>query len=681
MGNEVPVMKPVDVLLCTALPEEAFLWNRWLLDNGVNKSSHLDGTVEVYGFPQAPALHVALTCFERVTNVGISGALSNALRAKAPRCVVMTGIAAGYYRPEGTPPTRYLNIGDVGFSEQVIYTSYLRVEDVTQNKRSFLTRLRSLFSFPNHESDTVSLKVNLRGSNIISASGKLVTIAKQLQVEFGSSWSSMGNTLFNTYKSAWENEYVKDQQPYGNPKAKPVRIASGESLIRSHSFQDQIVSHSLKEMHDVPVRMFEMEAFGLSTICQAAHMPFIVVKGISDYGGTDKGDLNHLAAISASTAFAISLILHPSFPSAIARPDLRLEHPSCLDPRVPICLYGEPALRLTKDRPCITFGFTGRDLEPHEAHVSRVYEGVEPREYSKALSTCFQELLHDKQLKTQEKATLFFPYSPKTLIDYIRENACSRKTAGLACSVSQALAEVQDKNARRDTSRRWVSWDDPLFPWEAIGEKERIITNLVELGLGARAEFPHFGTLLSRCNDLTHMGFSRLASKVARVIVCDFEIERIWLNPTYVIYPAFLGFSVPSYFSDTLARDRLFVEADVNFIETDFAAPVLLNGAKETGRVQALRFTSDTNTLIISAQPCNACGRQSGPNKVLQAIRNWREKAKPSTEMHDAFPRFPLVALAQKHLPADSMLLKELNGLQKINPDFYLSPPEPRCPS
>ncbi|HEX3477469.1 MAG TPA: hypothetical protein VHT91_20750 [Kofleriaceae bacterium] len=86
--------------------------------------------------------------------------------------------------------------------------------------------------------------------------------------------------------------------------SKPVFVraetfASGEKLIRHpHAFQE------LRKIHD-KIKVVEMEASGLIEACRRASLPWLVVRGISDFGDRFKDDRFHeYASLTAAVALA-----------------------------------------------------------------------------------------------------------------------------------------------------------------------------------------------------------------------------------------------------------------------------------------------------------------------------------------------------------------------------------------
>ena len=76
-------------------------------------------------------------------------------------------------------------------------------------------------------------------------------------------------------------------------------IATGEKLVRDPTFFAEV-----RAVHD-KVEVVEMEAFGFAEACQRAGVPWLVVRGISDFGDKFKDDRFHaFAATTAAVALA-----------------------------------------------------------------------------------------------------------------------------------------------------------------------------------------------------------------------------------------------------------------------------------------------------------------------------------------------------------------------------------------
>lgn len=54
----------------------------------------------------------------------------------------------------------------------------------------------------------------------------------------------------------------------------------------------------------------EMEAAGIATACNRASTPYLVIRGISDFGDGEKNDGAHLLAATAAAIVAIDFAEH-----------------------------------------------------------------------------------------------------------------------------------------------------------------------------------------------------------------------------------------------------------------------------------------------------------------------------------------------------------------------------------
>jgi nucleoside phosphorylase len=118
------------------------------------------------------------------------------------------------------------------------------------------------------------------------------------------------------------NEHQKefDRHVAAKVEARAGVIASGELLLRDSQFLRRL----RKNIHE-KIEVGEMEASGFVGACSRHQVPWLVVRGISDFGDNLKDDRFHLFSAAAATAVTVDFLrrgLHVSRPD-LARKDNR----------------------------------------------------------------------------------------------------------------------------------------------------------------------------------------------------------------------------------------------------------------------------------------------------------------------------------------------------------------------
>ena len=80
-------------------------------------------------------------------------------------------------------------------------------------------------------------------------------------------------------------------------------VGSGEKLIR-----DPERFRALRDLHG-KLEVAELEAEGVANACERAGIPFVVVRGISDFGDERKDDRFHELAAKAAAVVARDFIV------------------------------------------------------------------------------------------------------------------------------------------------------------------------------------------------------------------------------------------------------------------------------------------------------------------------------------------------------------------------------------
>ena len=613
-------------------------------------------------------LRMACGSLNTMGNVNAAMRLNDMIRDSNPKAVIMIGLACGYYRDKNT-----FKQGDVGYGGHVVYTSYSTLREA----RSVEQRAAE------GKQDPGFFEIEGRYSTPYQAEPYLITAAQHVSGQGSTMWRKEAQSFFKRYETKWEKDISVEQYPPQSKiprglKAHAVTIGSGESVIKSKRFQDMVVGYykALKHAEMQPVRMFEMEAYGVAGICKSLQIPFLVVKGISDHGESEnklahdspqKKDSNRLSAICSATSFALQVIKDQAFLQYIKSYPLNegYKENRCLHPGVPRCEY---KVSYTEDgrpvQPCADWGFRYHDIWGREAPVTRVFEGVSPTIYSRILAEYFTSLL--SYTDTDEKVTLFFHYSPADLLHYFRD-----------LHVETLGGEANDLESELD--KKWPTWRETNFNWGALGleEKRRIAKKLVVIGRRASIDLRHFGLMDIKCNELINkgVGFEDLKKRVCRVIVCNYnDPKQVIENPLYILYPALLGICVPSLIIKEERLRNSSVVDDVCFIQ----APFLSVPENKEEKIQILRFGIRSNTVILSGKECEESRKHNINHKLINDFTDQWE----NTELRKPIDRFPFVTLINKFValfetPTDEDGLWANSLLAfKEDHDFFKKPPE-----
>jgi len=201
---------------------------------------------------------VVVTCIGHAGNYDCTAATSDVISEYEPKVVLLMGIAAGL--------RDRIKIGEVVLSERVVAYETAAIDIDEEGKERMVSRPDMPRIEYTIEQDVARYEASL-GLN-------------RVERKFQS------KTLGGTYPAPSEGK----EEEYQNHVAteaniRTTTIASGEKLLRNPSVLYRLRWH----MHG-RIEVGEMEAAGLQTACRHHQLPWLVIRGISDFGDKLKDD-------------------------------------------------------------------------------------------------------------------------------------------------------------------------------------------------------------------------------------------------------------------------------------------------------------------------------------------------------------------------------------------------------
>lgn len=274
--GEVDMTSPaiIDVAVITVVTELELLAASRLFKFDFDQPHEVDAWGP-YWFLKIPARHyprpldVLVTCIGRDSNYRSGSFTSRLLATRRPRFLILCGIAAGL---EGK-----VGLGDVVISEQVV--GY----DIG---RSTPEGLEPRFDWKQPPAPVLN---ELRRLNVV----------------IRPSW-------YDHFRSAQALLSSAELPPAGrttDPDSHFGTIASGEKLLADGRLAE------LRKRYDEKIRAGEMEAIGLANAADPDKIPWVVVRGISDFGDPAtkehrEKDRYHATAANSSAAYVRALLEH-----------------------------------------------------------------------------------------------------------------------------------------------------------------------------------------------------------------------------------------------------------------------------------------------------------------------------------------------------------------------------------
>ncbi len=266
--------KKIDIGIITALPDIELPAVLKTFD--LDPKRHEDESIENhrYWFSSIQSLKTQKNLKIVITSIGTSGNIASASATKTlirnynPNLLVLVGIAAGLKNK--------VNLLDVVISENVVGYEYERLTPEGKEQRP-------KFEHPPHH-----ILQDIR------------FFEQQVDTVY---W----NNLFKTLQASLDSKQLPLESISSIPKALLGTVASGEKLLADGSLAD------IQKKYDEKIRAGEMEGIGFSIVSEQDRIPWIVIRGISDFGdpstkdGRLKDQYHFSAANSASSWLRIFL--------------------------------------------------------------------------------------------------------------------------------------------------------------------------------------------------------------------------------------------------------------------------------------------------------------------------------------------------------------------------------------
>lgn len=260
---------PADIIFVTALTVELDALRMTLGAKGRDPLRTRSGTHiwrTTINSQASGDLRVVLCCVGAAGNVASSSFVSELLLELHPRLVIMVGIAAGM------PGKRRL--GEVVIADEVVaYEPAALVED--KGRHHLQARPRTYY--PSH---MVHQDVLAYVSTPEEVAARVTQGLRNRNIEYP----------------------APNESAVAGPCVSLATVASGEKLIR-----DSVVWDELRRIHG-KIDVTDMEAVGIAQACQQHTVPFLVIRGISDFGDKEKNDRYHGIASAAASEFAVDFI-------------------------------------------------------------------------------------------------------------------------------------------------------------------------------------------------------------------------------------------------------------------------------------------------------------------------------------------------------------------------------------
>jgi nucleoside phosphorylase len=266
-----------DVAILTVIPAELRAALATFTIPEAQRKKDEFGTVYHYGqivsHRSRRSYSVVVGCIGATGNPSAAAAAAEFIQSHQPKAFFLLGIAAGIRGK--------VKIGEVVFSDRVI--AYEPAALVRHEERTVVE--------PRPEIDRIPHAMN---QDLVAYAPDLERIAKRAQAS--------GVRL---PESTPGQEDVFQQHVASKAAARVATIASGEKLLR-----DPAKLHAIRaELHG-RVEAGEMEAAGVVAACSRRGIPWLIVRGISDFGDEFKNDAFHDYAAGMAAAVLADFISH-----------------------------------------------------------------------------------------------------------------------------------------------------------------------------------------------------------------------------------------------------------------------------------------------------------------------------------------------------------------------------------
>lgn len=608
-----------DLLIFSARPEEI-----WFLEQHFKKDSndilsddlcpHIR-RVESYN----SKMNIGLVCINGMGNVLAALRAYEVIDRLLPKAVVMVGVAAAVSGNIGVKSP--LKLGDVGISSEINYYSLGK-------KKEFA---------PFHEIRPTGKSRTIISSDIVSK----VVGENQLNREVNElirEW--LDNADYNINK--WVNETV-DRNDHKDYLKKPnflvgkdiqvaqgVSYASGEFVLSDENY----VKHICNAFDQTnKVRMIDMESYGISQVCSEFQVPYLTIKGVSDFAGKDKSDKYRWISTAAASATCIKLIDKGLFESQHFRdtPQRRYSPAACLIPDVHVlCPENKQITNQNgwRHRSCLDDLLGNFPSKGTLNNLSRIHEDIPPQVYSKELDKLVSEIV----LSTQ-RLTLFFPYGALDLLEFFAKAEDNKEIGQLVIEIRKAVSEYQMASIRKKDNLK-----------SGLIKKLKLLTEKIEQG------YIHFKNIDLWCKN--HQVSDDIPD-ISRVIIFDdgetINNETIVSNPLNIVYPLLLGENVPTYYTTATklskinqpSPDAIYVSSKIN----------------HSGFHTVIRYSDNSQSLVVSGVPCNIVPdkfKKTNNQNINSLYVNWSEWINKSQKNEipnndSLFKKFPTQEILKRY--------------------------------
>jgi len=422
-----------EIVVVTVIPAE--FWAACQVLGFAEREKDQDGTVYLRGTVHSELARrdytVALTCVGGAGNPSAAAATTSAIARYRPSAVLLMGIAAGVRDK--------VQIGEVLLSDRVIaYEPAALIQAATGTKEQ-----------PRPEIDRAP---HTMIQDVVTYRAEPARLRDAFDRAGG---------VIPTAPAGREDEFR--EHVASEITARPGTIASGEKL-----FRDPEKLLAVRELHG-KTEVGEMEAAGVVDACRRGPVPWLVIRGISDFGDEFKDDRFHAFAAAAAAAVLHDFVAYGlglDLGAATREPHANAvaSRRSTLNGR-PI---GSEAMQILTERALLwetrLFGQLLRD------EVARSTDSIRNLHNGIAL----------EKVTVVEPATLFSAIgdamksaenigpSVSRLINSLLQEACPKDQAGdpeLIEYVAHAMGEIH-----RRVVRWGLDWLHTMCPWDEMDE-------------------------------------------------------------------------------------------------------------------------------------------------------------------------------------------------------------------
>lgn len=268
----------IDVAVLTVIPPELRALQDALGVEPTQRERSEGGTVfqraSVPSELLARPLSVVLGCIGEAGNDSAAAAVAEAIARYTPRAVLLMGIAAGL-----RGKTR---VGEVVLSDRVV--AYESAALVRAADGTHVTQ-------PRPEIDRTPYAMN---QDVVFYRPD----TRRIRARFEAIKGTFPAGADDAQRALFETHVVSEVS------VRAATIASGEKLLK-----DPERFKALRDLHD-KIEAGEMEAAGLVEACRRAGLPWLVVRGISDFGDELKDDRFHALASKMAAAVLVDFLAH-----------------------------------------------------------------------------------------------------------------------------------------------------------------------------------------------------------------------------------------------------------------------------------------------------------------------------------------------------------------------------------